>query len=454
MAASLDGPFIDIDNPLYCPEVSSHQFMSSVRIFQSSVGDSSRFSYFHRLCLAFEGNEVQDSPKQAPFLPPGLHQERVDTTRTPPDEVKKEKQNIRLGLSATSSLKRSVDTLISDSSEAPFTKPAKRIKRSSSQCEMTFVLSDKADRLRFSDDDLWKPSDHESQGPGTFLAEELFWPESDAAQAEVLPVCETLKDLEEDRYGPDLGPETPGSVSALIKRLELLLPGIRLRNQLDVAQTTHQDLVNLLGIKVLKQPNSFRQLRKLVLSDVRLSDDELMNLNDLTHLESLLIDDTQIGDEAVIHLVALKHSLARLELSWNERITNDAIPSLNALSNLSFLSLKGTNITMKGLRKFSYSMKDKGKKISLILPSTCEEYLCNLHTEYELNITTPLIHDPAACRSLSLATLKANLVAHAAHNPAIVTEGTKDELEKRLAKLLERRKKDIIVQGFMVRGFN
>lgn len=80
---------------------------------------------------------------------------------------------------------------------------------------------------------------------------------------------------------------------------------------------------------------------------------------------------------SVMHLVALKHSLVHLELSWNELITDDAIPSLYSLSHLTFLSLKGTSVTAKGLRKLAGVVKDRGRKISLILPSACEEYFCS-----------------------------------------------------------------------------
>lgn len=51
-------------------------------------------------------------------------------------------------------------------------------------------------------------------------------------------------------------------------------------------------------ITVLRSPGSFHLLRKIVLSDVHLSDDDLTKLGDLPRLETLFLDDTQIGDEA------------------------------------------------------------------------------------------------------------------------------------------------------------
>lgn len=76
-----------------------------------------------------------------------------------------------------------------------------------------------------------------------------------------------------------------------------------------------------------------------------------------------------------MHLIALKQSLGHLELSWNERITDDSIPTLCTLSVLGFLSLKGTSVSMKGLRKLSCAAKSKGNRMSVILPSPCEQYM-------------------------------------------------------------------------------
>ncbi|THH09152.1 hypothetical protein EW145_g2204 [Phellinidium pouzarii] len=498
---SLNEPLVDSDNPLYCPDISAHQFLSSIRLFQASVEDPTRFSYFHRLCLALGSNELHDSPQpsdSSTFLRHVFNPKDTNTTTNMPvKKIKKEQQELRLSAS-TKSLKRQPDTLSSDSSDALHTKPFKRVKRSSSQIDMSFVLSAKADRLRFSDD-KWKPdaSDYDGKCPISFPTEEMFWPDGESKstalerfteESEPATQTEVLKILKEDLHGPELGPETPGSISSIVKHLDALLPGVRLGSQLDAVATTHQDIVNLLGIKghlnprilslfqkanvyavnltesmadadglnllrndtlkVFRSPDSFQQLRKIVLSDVHLSDNDLTKLSDLPRLETLFLDDTQIGDEAVMHLVALKHTLVHVELSWNKLITDDAIPSLCALSLLTFLSLKGTSITVKGLRKLAGVVKDRGRKISLILPSACEEYFCNLNEEYEVNITAPLICDPVAYSEL-----KTNLVAHTARNASIKREGSKDEVQKRLRKLLERRQRDMVVQCFMVAGF-
>ena len=150
--------------------------------------------------------------------------------------------------------------------------------------------------------------------------------------------------------------------------------------------------VDSLGCLALNDPSGFLSLRSIVLSDVPLCDDDLMCLRSLQSLESLFLDDTQIGDIAyvtrtnvsacssnavkrVMHLIGLRRTLSHLELSWNDRITDDAIPTLCQILCLSFLSLKGTRVTMKGLRKLACHAKDSDKTISAIFPSECEEYI-------------------------------------------------------------------------------
>ncbi|KAI5122279.1 hypothetical protein M0805_002359 [Coniferiporia weirii] len=512
---SFKKPLVDLDNPLYCPNVSASQFVSGVRLFQASIEDPTRFSYFHRLCLSFEDTELGenspqcDSPKHPSNLPRTLYSGGADIVKYPANKVKKEQEEQEdknmPGLLANSkrsyNLKRHLDTLTSNSSGVLHANLPKKFKRSSSQDLLSFVLSTKADRLHFSDEWDSNSSSRGGQDPAASLAEELFWPDGGSKIApskkheESKPGAanEALRNLKDDLLGPDLGPETPGSINLIVKRIESFLPGVRLKSQLDMASATHQDIVNILGIKghlnpkilslfrkanvcslnltesmvdadglnllgcdtlkVLKCPNSFQKLKKLVLSDARLSNNDLTKLGDLSCLETLFLDDTQIGDEAIMHLVALKHSLVHLELSWNRQITDDAIPSLCALTLLSFLSLKETSVTAKGLRKLACSVKEGGRKISLILPSACEVYFCNLDAEYETNVTAPLIQEPLLCATLSSAELRANLIAHAAKNALISTKGTKDELQKRLRKLLERRRKDVVVREFLVEGF-
>ncbi|EJD06559.1 uncharacterized protein FOMMEDRAFT_25807 [Fomitiporia mediterranea MF3/22] len=456
-------PIIDPENPLYSPEITAQQYMSSVRLFQASVADTSKFPYFHRICNAFLDNAFQDSPQSLRLT----HEKAVSIAGShelgSAASVKEEQDSdsIELASVAAKFLKRAPLVDSSSSADILLKRPPKRVKRSSSHVDMSFVLSAKAERLRFSDKLALHPSSDVkiNEESNNSLAEELFWPDEEQGEMvstefiEFAVAAEFASGVVDEDVALNQYPESSKAILALLKELERLLPGLRLRDQLDVHTITHQDIVNVLGIKVFIDPTGFQSLRSLVLSDVPLSDDDLMCLNSLLRIESLFIDDTQIGDVAVMHLIALRQSLVHLELSWNEKITDDAIPTLCNFPDLTFLSLKRTAITMKGLRKLACSVKDREKKISIILPSECEEYLCNLHNEYELKLTPPLIHDPDVCSMLSKPALKENLAAHALRNLEITTDGNKAKLEKRLRKVLERRKRDLVVQGFMLQGF-
>ncbi|KAL5504144.1 hypothetical protein ACEPAH_8217 [Sanghuangporus vaninii] len=509
---SFSAPLVDCENPLYCPEISAHQYMSSIRLFQASVTDASKFPFFHRLCNAFMENRFQDSPEHLPLQL--MKQQQLSRSQGTYVHIAiGERNENNSGLASGGGAHKQQLHLSSSvsSSRSLLRQPPRRIKRSSSHIDMSFVLSAKADRLRLSDKiDQLPSSIGQLENKQTSPSGELFWPESrqdndgpkvvmesgppEMTEGDSSFTSSTLYCFNKGLQNfTSLGLETPKSISLLLKHLESLLPGMRLQGQLDVHIANHQDIVNLLGVKghlnpqtlvlfqhshirslsltesmadvdglnllrletlkVLNDPSGFLFLRSIVLSDVPLRDDDLAYLSHLQSLESLFLDDTQIGDIAVMHLISLRRVLSHLELSWNERITDNAIPTLCQFPSLSFLSLKGTRVNIKGLRKLAYHVKDRDKKISIILPSDCEEYMCNLQNEYETALIHPFIHDPEECYTLRKSTLKENLAVHAARNSGISVDGSRAELEKRLRKILEHRKKDLIVQGFMLQGF-
>lgn len=61
LAMPLQQPIIDIENPLYCPEVSAHQFLASARLLQASLDDVSRFSFLRKLCDVSTTYDCSDS---------------------------------------------------------------------------------------------------------------------------------------------------------------------------------------------------------------------------------------------------------------------------------------------------------------------------------------------------------------------------------------------------------
>ena len=54
--------------------------------------------------------------------------------------------------------------------------------------------------------------------------------------------------LSDEVYGPEVGFQTPRSISRLINKIQRLLSGVHLRHELH-GLTTHQDIVNILGLK-------------------------------------------------------------------------------------------------------------------------------------------------------------------------------------------------------------
>ena len=149
-----------------------------------------------------------------------------------------------------------------------------------------------------------------------------------------------------------------------------------------------------------------------------------------------------------------------LILRDNPLITNDAVPALLLLSCLQVLGLRGTTVSMTGLRRLT----PFSKHLSLDVPTKCEAYLgspslsrshfirtctnkgVELHTQYLLSLVSPLISHPEEARTLELAALRRNLSAHAANNSAISMMGSKTTLCARLVELLQRRRDDLAVR--------
>jgi hypothetical protein len=167
----------------------------------------------------------------------------------------------------------------------------------------------------------------------------------------------------------------------------------------------------------------------------------------------------------VFHLVALRKTLLYLHLELNPKIDDNCVPALLLLSKLRFLSLIDTDIGMIGLRQLALRFREQRRRIEMIIPNKCEEYLNRMHThvrstrdtqltlrpglssQYILRPEPPLIVDSRACDTLSAASLRRNLAAHAIQNPAIVASGTKAEMSTRLKALLEQREADYAVRA-------
>lgn len=155
------------------------QYMSSIRLFQAAVADKKVFPYLHRMTLAFAKNIFEDSPQSLPIqLMPTYPLPQNNSAKIENDTEWKD-TDLEPAPTTNSELKRGADFL-SETSECLLEKPAKRVKRSSSHMDMSFILSAKADQLRFSDKLEHLPnSDIVNDSLESSPAGEVFWPEKD-----------------------------------------------------------------------------------------------------------------------------------------------------------------------------------------------------------------------------------------------------------------------------------
>jgi len=111
------------------------------------------------------------------------------------------------------------------------------------------------------------------------------------------------------------------------------------------------DLVEIVGGRVsgagLVHLEPLRQLQKLYLSRVGLTDADLASLRGLTNLIVLSMPDNRLTGQGLAYVKGLRN-LEVLNLSRNP-ITDDALVHLSTLANLNTLSLEGTQVTGAGL---------------------------------------------------------------------------------------------------------
>ncbi len=94
-----------------------------------------------------------------------------------------------------------------------------------------------------------------------------------------------------------------------------------------------------------------KQIKKMDLSKIRITDKGLECLGQLLHLEELILRETTIGDNGVAYLANIR-SLRTLDLS-NTQISDAVLNTLSSFQNLDTLDLSHTKITGKGLSKLA-----------------------------------------------------------------------------------------------------
>ncbi|GBE90107.1 hypothetical protein SCP_1801310 [Sparassis crispa] len=481
-------PVIDDQNPFYCPTVTAISYLETLRrelhapsrYTTTAIHEKLHPSFSKRLEQSMDEDDLldllyqpipaaRDSPDISSLLSNSLQNPTLNWERRTPaptsDQYDLRQDHPELRMKRKRS--HSVETF------SDMVGPPKHERSFQSVNDDSFYLSAKAQRICYFPD---------TKGASS--------PRHDGLAMEG-DVEGKIRALEDELYGPHIGTETPRGLSVLINHLDTLLPGIRLKERLyALKDVTHQHIADMLGadghlnarilnilrtsevkcldltasimdeaglnlgasdlLHVLKKPNSFLFVTDINLSDISLHDFDLTHIHHLPRLKRLWLSNTGIGNEAVFHLVALKRTLAELDLALNPHIDDDAIPALFALPKLRFVSLFDTSVRMPGLRRLAAARG--GRALDIEVPRACEEYVDNMHRKYELRTLASLVVDPAECANLSPTALRRNLVAHAACNPKVFVGGTSEEMAERLESILMLRAADQRVREMVWKG--
>jgi len=173
---------------------------------------------------------------------------------------------------------------------------------------------------------------------------------------------------------------------------------------------------------------------------VHVSDWEVRLFSRLPRLKRLVLESTGIGDEAMMLIVGLKYSLEHLNIAGNLRVTDVSTACMVKLRMLNFVILKGTNISMEGLRRLAAAFRGG---IKLVPPSACEDYLKRVPVETMANWRLDV-------GELTVVQLKYWLGVFAKHDASISLYGLKDVLQKQLEGALQRSREYFLVKKFLV----
>ncbi|RPA98859.1 hypothetical protein L873DRAFT_1686018 [Choiromyces venosus 120613-1] len=194
-------------------------------------------------------------------------------------------------------------------------------------------------------------------------------------------------------------------------------------------------------LRSLYQQNQFTALTTLSLRNTQLSNNDLSLLMLLTSLADLDISNTGLGIHSLHHIVCHHKTLVQLNLSHNQGMDDDCRVPLAALPKLARLYLRGTSISMPGLRRLVTRALPNNCRL-LSLPNHCITYLNDRKSHYSIDIPDSYVHDPKKLENMSLPELRKNLELHARVNGDILLTGSKSDLFNRLNNILQNRLAD------------
>jgi hypothetical protein len=132
-------------------------------------------------------------------------------------------------------------------------------------------------------------------------------------------------------------------------------------------------------------------------------------------------------------------------------VDDDARVALSAFPNLAAIYLRGTSITMPGLRRLVQGVLPQSCRL-ISVPEQCINYLNTRQEKYMVDIPEDYVQDPARVDALTLPALKRNLEFHGKTNKDVHVTGTKAELNNRLFVILSNRLADSKIIGVMGRA--
>ncbi|KAG6918415.1 hypothetical protein DXG01_014594 [Tephrocybe rancida] len=525
MMITFASPSIDINNPFYCPAVPAASYIKSLQNqvhrktrsrVQSRINDRLAVSFVRVLehaLLMDTYDSSDDNYGQTTSTSRLIAHQRSPGSSSSGDEAHSLSATIPLweredGQDSWNQVHVTLKKRKRDSF-SDIRGPPQYAKSLLSAHDSSFDVSVKREKLSYSEVP-GSPIDFERAAPGirddismlTIRVRDLEGEVSDESSKN-----RTLDTHAERLFGPPIGTESPRDIHAFIKRLDGMLPGIRLKERLSqLSIVSHQSIIDFLGtngylnsrilanfrasevrwitltesltnagglnlcddiLPTFNQPNSFVFVSELCLRDIHIHDFDLTQIQHLPRLSTLLLDNTSISNEATFHLVPLKRTLTQLSIGSNPAINDEAVPALLLLSKLTFLSILDTSVLMPGLRRLAGTIHDEQRAIDIEIPSACEEYVrglslltflgcshpdncrAELDKRYELDPCPPLIVVPEVCVQLSAAALQRNLAAHKVKNPDILAAGSKFEMAERLRLILETRRMDLLVRAMI-----
>ena len=78
---------------------------------------------------------------------------------------------------------------------------------------------------------------------------------------------------------------------------------------------------------------------------------------------------------SVFLLTALGRTLTDLDIAYNPRINDDAVPALLTMRKLQYLSLLDTSVTIAGVRRLAVELEEGRRNVEVEVPGPCEEYI-------------------------------------------------------------------------------